>query len=115
MNHIIDKCAYVIAEALKVNHTLQGINLSWNKIGDQAIHAFEKMLEFNSSLIHVKFETNMKFIYDLLERNLMRLKSVQKLLCVRLFAKRKNDFDWNICSCTLYPLFITLKLVDYSM
>ncbi len=111
MNHIIDRFVYVITEALKVNHTLQGINLSWNKIGDQAIRAFEKMLEFNSSLIHVKFETNMKFIYDLLERNLMLLKSVQKLLCVRLFAKIKN---WNICSCTLYPLFITLNF-DYSM
>eukprot|EP00808_Paulinella_micropora_P009145 g74483.t1 len=57
-NNLGDKGAALVAEAIKVNKTLQAVGLSSNNIGDDGAKAIGKALEVNSTLISINLEDN---------------------------------------------------------
>jgi hypothetical protein len=102
-----------IAEALKVNSSLQRINLGSNKIGAEGAGKIPEALKVNSSLqsINLGFnnigETLLQEINNSIERNVVNFKLQQKLASVCLFealSERRGRLDWNVVIFEFFPL-----------
>jgi hypothetical protein len=102
-----------ITEALKVNSSLQSIDLEENKIGAEGAGKIADALKVNSSLQSINLgysnieETLFQEINNSIERNVVNLKLQQKLASVCLFealSEKRGRLDWNVVIFEFFPL-----------
>jgi Ran GTPase-activating protein (RanGAP) involved in mRNA processing and transport len=100
-NCIGDAGAKAVAEAIKVNSTLQEINLNMNSIGDEGAKAVAEAMKFNSTLHEIIFYWN--YIGDDLQSQ------IAETLKDNHFRKKMNYRKF-ICAFTAYQVdFVRLR------